>query len=67
MTVTEILKEIKSAEAEDEVLQRLVLDRIETLSQRSEELAEAKSTLRLIGKITKDKTIKDILTEDEVD
>lgn len=64
MTVTEILKEIKSAGAEDAVLKQLVLDRIETLSQKSEELAEAKSTLRLIGKIAKDKTIKDILTED---
>ena len=64
MTVTEILREIKSAKAEDEVLQWLVLDRIETLSQKSEELAEAKATLRLIGKITKDKTIKNILTED---
>ena len=64
MTVTEILREIKSARAEDEVLRWLVLDRIEALSQKSEELAEVKATLRLIGKITKDKTVKNILTED---
>lgn len=64
MTVTQIMQEIKSARLEDEILQWLVLDRIDTLAQKSEALAEAKATLRLIGKVTKDKTVKTILTED---
>ena len=64
MTLTEILTEIKSARLENEVLQWLVLDRLETLSQKSEKLAEAKATLRLIGKITKDKTVKTILSDE---
>lgn len=65
MTVTQIMQEIKSARLEDEILQWLVQDRIDTLAQKSEALAEAKATLRLIGKVTKDKTVQTILTEDE--
>lgn len=65
MTVTQIMQEIKSARLEDEILQWLVQDRINALAQKSEALAEAKATLRLIGKVTKDKTVQTILTEDE--
>lgn len=65
MTVTQILYEIRSAGVENEILQLLVQSRIDTLEQKSKALAEAKATLRLISKVTKDKTVQTILTEDE--
>ena len=64
MTVLEIMQEIKSAGLENDILRLLVLDRIDTLEKKQDELVEANATLRLISKVTKDKTVKDILSED---
>lgn len=64
MSVLQIMQDIKDERVEDEILQLLVADRVETLSEKSEALAEARATLRLIGKVTKDKTVQTILRED---
>jgi len=61
MTVEQILTEIYRSGCADEVflaLSKYVISEKEGLNKQ---IAENNATLRLIGKITKDKTVKDIL------
>ena len=63
MTVEQILTEIYRSGCVDEVflaLSKRVISEKETLNKQ---VAENNATLRLIGKITKDKTVKEILEE----
>ena len=63
MTVEQILTEIYKSDCADEVflaLSKRVISEKETLHKQ---VAENNATLRLIGKITKDKTVKGILEE----
>lgn len=63
MTVEQILTEIYRSGCADEVflaLSKRVISEKETLNKQ---VAENNATLRLIGKITKDKTVKEILEE----
>lgn len=63
MTVEQILTEIYKSDCTDEVflvLSKRVISEKESLNKQ---IAENNATLRLIGKITKDKTVKEILEE----
>ena len=63
MTVDQILTEIYRSDCADEVflaLSKRVISEKELLNKK---IAENNATLRLIGKITKDKTVKEILEE----
>lgn len=63
MTTEQILTEIYKSGCADEVflaLSKRVIDEKESLIKQ---VAENNATLRLIGKITKDKTVKEILEE----
>lgn len=63
MTVEQILTEIYKSDCADEVflaLSKRVICEKENLNKK---VAENNATLRLIGKITKDKTVKEILEE----
>jgi len=63
MTVEQILTEIYRSGCADEVflaLSKRVISEKELLNKK---IAENNATLRLIGKITKDKTAKEILEE----
>lgn len=63
MTVEQILNEIYKSGCADEVF--LVLSK-RVISEKEElnlQIAENNATLRLIGKITKDRTVKAILEE----
>ena len=63
MTVEQILTEIYRSGCTDEVflaLSKRVISEKEKLNKQN---AENNATLRLIGKVTKDKTVKEIIEE----
>lgn len=63
MTKEEIIVYIIFNELEDEVYEALHKYREHKFKNMEHKLAESESTLRLIGKVTKDKTVKDILLD----
>ena len=63
MTVEQILTEIYSSDCADEVFLALSKRVISEKEELNKKVAENNATLRLIGKITKDKTVKEILEE----
>ena len=63
MTVEQILTEIYKNGCVDEVFLALSKRVISEKESLTKQVAENNATLRLIGKITKDKTVKDILEE----
>lgn len=63
MTVEQILTEIYRSDCADEVFLALAKRVISEKESLNKQIAENNSTLRLIGKITKDKTVKEILEE----
>ena len=63
MTKEEIITYIISNRLEDEVYEALHRYREHKFKNMEHKLAESESTLKLIGKITKDKTVKDILSD----
>ena len=63
MTVEQILTEIYSSNCADEVFLALSKRVISEKEELNKQIAENNATLRLIGKITKDKTVKEILEE----
>lgn len=63
MTVEQILTEIYKSGCADEVFLALSKHVISEKEKLNKQIAENNATLRLIGKITKDKTVKEILKE----
>ena len=63
MTVEQILTEIYRSGCADEVFLALSKHVISEKEKLNKQIAENNATLRLIGKITKDKTVKEILEE----
>ena len=63
MTVEQILNEIYRSGCADEVFLALSKRIISEKDSLNKQIAENSATLRLIGKITKDKTVKEILEE----
>lgn len=63
MTVEQILVEIYKSGCADEVFLALSKRIISEKESLNKQIAENNATLRLIGKITKDKTVKEILEE----
>lgn len=63
MTVEQILTEIYRSDCADEVFLALSKRVISEKEELNKQIAENNATLRLIGKITKDKTVKEILKE----
>ena len=63
MTVEQILTEIYKSDCADEVFLALSKYVISEKEKLNKQIAENSATLRLIGKITKDKTVKEILEE----
>ena len=63
MTVEQILTEIYRSDCADEVFLALSKRVISEKEELNKKIAENNATLRLIGKITKDKTVKEILEE----
>lgn len=63
MTVEQILTEIFKSGCIDEVFLELSKRVITQKKEMDKQIAEKSATLRLIGKITKDKTIKEILED----
>ena len=63
MTVEQILAEIYRSGCADEVFLALSKRVISEKEELNKQIAENNATLRLIGKITKDKTVKEILEE----
>lgn len=63
MTVEQILTEIYKSGCADEVFLALSKQVISEKEELNKKVAENNATLRLIGKITKDKTVKEILEE----
>ena len=63
MTVEQILVEIYKSGCADEVFLALSKRVISEKESLNKQIAENNATLRLIGKITKDKTVKGILEE----
>lgn len=63
MTVEQILTEIYSSGCADEVFLALSKRVISEKEELNKQIAESNATLRLIGKVTKDKTVKEILEE----
>ena len=64
MTVEQILMEIYKNDCVDEVFLALSKRMIADKENMEKTIAENSATLRLIGKVTKDKTVKDILADD---
>lgn len=63
MTVEQILTEIYRSSCADKVFLVLAKRVISEKEELNKQIAESNATLRLIGKITKDKTVKEILEE----
>ena len=63
MTAEQILTEIYKSGCADEVFLALSKHVISEKESLNKKIAENNATLRLIGKITKDKTVKEILEE----
>ena len=63
MTVEQILTEIYRNDCVDEVFLALSKRVISEKERLNKQIAENNATLILIGKITKDKTVKEILEE----
>ena len=63
MTVEQILTEIYKSNCTDEVFLALSKRVISEKEELNKQIAENNATLRLIGKVTKDKTVKEILEE----
>lgn len=63
MKVEQILTEIYRSGCVDEVFLALSKHVISEKEELNKQIAENNATLRLIGKITKDKTVKEILEE----
>lgn len=63
MTVEQILTEIYRSGCADEVFLALSKRVISEKESLNKQIAESDATLRLIGKVTKDKTVKEILEE----
>lgn len=61
MTAEQILTEIYKSDCADDVFLELSKRVISEKEELNKQIAENASTLRLIGKITKDKTVKEIL------
>jgi hypothetical protein len=63
MTIEQILTEIYRSGCADEVFLALSKRVISEKEKLNKQIAENNATLRLIGKITKDKTVKEIFEE----
>ena len=63
MTVDQILTEIYRSDCADEVFLELSERVISEKEELNKQIAENNATLKLIGKITKDNTVKKILEE----
>jgi len=63
MTVDQILTEIYRSDCADEVFLELSKRVISEKEELNKQIAENNATLKLIGKITKDNTVKKILEE----
>ena len=63
MTVEQILNEIYRSGCTDEVFLELSKCVINEKEKLNKQIAENNATLRLIGKVAKDKTVKEILEE----
>ncbi len=63
MTVEQILTEIYKSGCADDVFLVLAKRVISEKEKLNKQIAESNATLRLIGKITNDKTVKEILEE----
>ncbi len=63
MTITEILDEIYKNNFQDEVFTILATSLINEKNKAVSNYKETRSTLKLISKITKDKTVLDILVD----
>ena len=63
MTVAEILNEIYDNNLQDEVFSILSSNLLAEKNRAVMDNRHNKATLRLIGKVTKDKTVKEILEE----
>ena len=63
MTLAEILNEIYSNNLQDEVFSILSSNLLAEKNRAVMDNKHNKATLRLIGKVTKDKTVKEILEE----
>jgi len=63
MTVDQILTEIYRSGCADEVFLELSKRVISEKEELNKQIAENNATLKLIGKITKDNTVKKILEE----
>lgn len=63
MTLAEILNEIYSNNLQDEVFSILSSNLLAEKNRAVMDNRHNKATLRLIGKVTKDKTVKEILEE----
>ena len=64
MTTAEILNEIYDNNLQDEVFSILALNLLAEKNRAVMDNRRNKATLRLIGKVTKDKTVLNILEED---
>lgn len=63
MTTAEILNEIYDNNLQDEILSILSVNLLAEKNRLVIDNRHNKATLRLIGKVTKDKTVKEILEE----
>lgn len=63
MTITEILNEIYKNDFQDEVFTILAANLINEKNKAISNYKETRSTLKLISKVTKDKTVLDILAD----
>lgn len=63
MTREEIIGHIVSSGLEEEVYEILRNYREQKFKNMESKIAESEATLRLISKITKDRTVKDILAD----
>lgn len=63
MTLAEILNEIYSNNLQDEVFSILSSNLLAEKNRAVMDNRHNKATLKLIGKVTKDKTVKEILEE----
>lgn len=63
MTLAEILNEIYNNNLQDEIFSILSSNLLAEKNRAIMDNRHNKATLRLIGKVTKDKTVKDILED----
>lgn len=63
MTLAEILNEIYDNNLQDEIFSILSSNLLAEKNRAVMDNRHSKATLRLIGKVTKDKTVKEILEE----